>query len=118
MRIAVALALGLGAVSCGPAGGSIAVPASASGTHFLSVSVTGTGRVMSIPPGIDCPGTCSAAFGQGSAVTLAASPLADSMFLEWGGDCMGAMGCFVDIDSEHQVVANFQTMEMPMMLRQ
>ena len=118
MRIAVAFVVALGVVapSCGPAGESMALPAS--GTHFLSVSVTGSGRVMSIPPGIDCPGTCGAAFGQGSSVTLAASPVGDSMFMDWAGDCMGAMGCFVAIDSEHQVVANFETMGMPMMLKE
>ena len=117
IRVAFAVAVGFFAASCG----SVAPPTASEaegGVRTLSVSVTGPGRVLSLPPAIDCPGTCSAAFGQGSAVTLAASPLADSMFLEWGGDCMGAMGCFVDIDSEHQVVANFQTMEMPMMLRQ
>ena len=77
------------------------------GLRTLSVSVSGPGRVLSLPPAIDCPGTCSATFAQGSSVTLAASPIGEGEFMSWAGDCVGAMGCFVAMEGEAQVVANF-----------
>ena len=46
------------------------------------------GRVVSAPPGIDCPGTCSAPFQFGSTVALSA--LTDGTFLTaWSGACSG-----------------------------
>jgi len=115
IRVAMAVVAGLAAASCEPGAGPMAGSAT-SGPHMLSVSITGSGRVMSIPPGIDCPAVCSAAFEQGSSVTLAASPLGESMFMEWSGDCMGAMGCFVSMEREAQVIASFG-MGMPMLRR-
>jgi hypothetical protein len=42
------------------------------------------GRVVSSPPGIDCPGVCSAAFDRGTVVTLTGIPLRPSMeFTGW-----------------------------------
>ncbi len=64
-------------------------------THPVTVIMTGMGRVTSTPPGIDCPGTCTASFAQGSTVTLTAMQLmADQPFQMWGmGDnCDGLMG--------------------------
>jgi hypothetical protein len=67
-----------------------AVPdAGADGT--LTVSIAGDGgRVISTPAGIDCPGTCSAAFTPASNVTLTATSAPgspDAMFDGWGDDC-------------------------------
>jgi hypothetical protein len=84
---------------------------------MLSVSVNGPGRVLSLPPAIDCPGVCAASFSQGSSVTLAASPIGEGEFMNWAGDCMGAMGCFVAMEREAQVVATFGTGMMPMLQR-
>jgi uncharacterized membrane protein len=50
----------------------------------------GNGRVVSAPAGIDCPGTCSGSFLDGTTVTLAATPDVNSMVASWGGDCMSA----------------------------
>jgi hypothetical protein len=42
------------------------------------------GRVVSSPPGIDCPGICSAAFDRGTVVTLTGIPLRPNMeFTGW-----------------------------------
>jgi len=68
---------------------------------------------LSLPPAIDCPGVCSAAFPEGTSVTLAAAPMETGMFVNWSGDCTGAMGCFVAMDREAQVMAMFD-MGMPM----
>jgi hypothetical protein len=90
------------------------------GLRTLSVSVNGPGRVLSLPPAIDCPGICSATFALGSSVTLAAAPLGEGEFMEWAGDCVGAMGCFVAMEGAAQVVATFgmaAPMPMPMLQR-
>jgi hypothetical protein len=87
------------------------------GRRTLSVSVSGPGRVLSLPPAIDCPGICSATFAQGSSVTLAASPIGEGEFMSWAGDCAGAMGCFVAMEAEAQVVATFGMGSMMPMLQ-
>jgi hypothetical protein len=84
------------------------------GAYMLSVAVDGPGRVLSLPPAIDCPGVCSAAFASGTSVTLAASPFAEGEFADWSGACSGAMGCFVPMEAEAQVVARFRMMANPM----
>ena len=43
----------------------------------------GTGSIVSEPPGIACPPTCTAPFPASSQVTLIASPDAASPFLSW-----------------------------------
>ena len=117
IRVALAVTAGVLAVSCGSSGPPMASEASSDGVLTLSVSVSGPGRVMSIPPAIDCPGTCVGNFPQGSSVTLAASALGEGQFMSWSGDCMGAMGCFVSMEREAQVIAIFG-MGMPMMLEE
>jgi len=121
MRIGVALVVGtaLLAVSCG---GQMApatpLPPPPDGMFTLSVNISGPGRVISIPPGIDCPAsTCLANFPRDTSVTLAASPTADGQFMSWSGDCAGAMGCFVAMERQSQVMAIFTGMGMGMMLQ-
>jgi hypothetical protein len=47
----------------------------------------GTGSIVSEPPGIACPPTCTASFPAGSQVTLVASPDPASPFLSWKFGC-------------------------------
>jgi len=57
---------------------------------FVSVSLTGsgTGSVVSDPPGISCGSDCSEVFPAGTEITLTASPSPDSSFTGWsGGPC-------------------------------
>jgi len=71
---------------------------------------TGTGTVTSNPAGIDCGGTCSAPFNEGTAVTLTAQADAGSEFGGWGGDCQncGQAGqCQITIDSDKDCTATF-----------
>ncbi len=44
---------------------------------------TGSGTVVSNPAGIECGGTCSAAYAENTEVTLTASPAAGSTFTSW-----------------------------------
>ncbi len=48
----------------------------------------GSGRVTSIPTGIDCGAACAAYFYQGEAVALTATPDAISIFGSWSGDAI------------------------------
>lgn len=72
------------------ASGSVAVTATFTRLMFpLTVSVTGSGRVMSQPAGIDCGTDCAESFAAGASVTLTALPTTGSVFSGWGGaaDC-------------------------------
>ena len=80
------------------------------GTNPLTVNLagTGTGTVTSSPAGINCPGTCSAAFQAGSNVTLTATPNAGSTFGGWGGACLGS-SCSITMSSAELATATFAT---------
>jgi len=57
----------------------------------LSVNTAGagTGKVVSTPAGIDCPGTCSANFQGMGTVELTATPGTGFGFGGWPGSCSG-----------------------------
>jgi hypothetical protein len=56
------------------------------GDRTLSVDVDGGATVTSTPPGIDCPGTCSASFPAGTLIALRSSA-PQGTFTDWqGGD--------------------------------
>jgi hypothetical protein len=71
---------------------------------------TGSGTVVSSPAGIECGGTCSAQFEEGSKVTLTASPAAGSLFVSWKGCEKGGVNgrqCTVTMDKAKTVNAKF-----------
>ena len=80
----------------------------ASTTPRLTIVVEGTGRVVSTPAGIDCPGgaTCSAPFPPGTKVSLAATAAEGWQVDGWkgsdDGNCSGA-SCVVTITKETKV---------------
>ena len=79
-------------------------------TASLSVTKdgTGTGRVTSIPSGIDCGPDCSETVPQGTALTLLAEPDADSLFAGWtGAVCSGSGTCQVVVSGAVTVTATF-----------
>ena len=83
--------------------------------HALTVILTGTGSgtVSSQPKGIDCGGTCSATFDNGTGVTLTPAAAAGSEFGGWGGACTGTAGCTVTMDREQVVAVRFQPVAPP-----
>jgi hypothetical protein len=79
-------------VSASP-GGTAASSLKGTGTGTLSVSTPGggSGRVVSVPAGIDCGGSCSASFSA-TPVTLTATADPASDFTGWsGGGCTGSV---------------------------
>ncbi len=71
---------------------------------------TGTGSVTSAMPGIDCGGTCTHLYAQGTAVTLTASPdAATTDFGMWsGGGCSGSTPtCTLTLTSDTTVTGTF-----------
>ena len=67
----------------------------------------GTGNVTSSPAGINCGSTCSAAYANGTSVTLSAVPAAGSTFAGWSGACTGTGGCAVSMTQARSVTATF-----------
>jgi phospholipase C len=55
----------------------------------VSVTVSGNGTVTSTPVGINCPGTCTASFANGTAITLTATPGSGASFNGFSGACTG-----------------------------
>ncbi len=73
----------------------------------LTVQRTGSGSVSSNPAGINCGGSCSANFDEGTIVSLSATPGDGWQFSGWGGNCHGAAACFVTMDQARSVSATF-----------
>ncbi len=74
----------------------------------LTVSVSGPGTVASSPPGISCPGTCSANFPQGAAVTLTGTASSGYGLGSWAGSCTGSTNpCIVTLSSPGSVTGTF-----------
>jgi hypothetical protein len=85
----------------------------------LSVSLAGSGAGEVSGPGISCPfgveivagppvpGTCSANYAPGTALTLTATPAAGSFFAGWSGSCSGTGACTEVMDANQSVTATF-----------
>jgi hypothetical protein len=95
--------------SCGGGGGGVI-------SLLLAVLLGGggSGGVSSNPPGIQCPGTCSKSFAQGTQVTLTASPAQGSVFAGWAGDCSGTNPVIiVALSAARNCTATFNLLPAP-----
>jgi hypothetical protein len=89
-------------------GGDTSVSANFTEQVFpLSVSVNGSGRVLSTPTGINCGSTCTANFTPVTVVSLTVVPDAGFAFTGWGGACGGVGNCRVPMTQAQSVSANF-----------
>lgn len=81
--------------------------------RVLTLTKTGSGSVTSDVPGIDCGSGCSedsAAYADGTVVTLTATPEVDNVFNSWGGNCSSAGSdptVMVTMDSAQNCTADF-----------
>lgn len=86
------------------------VPPTPPPTATFRLTVTsptaGQGTITSSPAGINCPGTCSANFAEGTKVTLTAKPGTNYLFTGWSGACSGT-SCTVTIIAATTVAAQF-----------
>jgi hypothetical protein len=80
-------------------------------TESFSLTVTkagtGQGSVVSTNGLIQCGSSCSATFGKGANVTLAAQPVSGYAFAGWSGACSGFGVCVVAMSSDRVVNATF-----------
>ena len=77
-------------------------------TITVAMNGNGSGRITSMPEGIDCPTNCSATFDKGTAVTLQAAPAAGAVFAGYGAACAGLEPtCSVTADADKEVSAGF-----------
>jgi uncharacterized repeat protein (TIGR02543 family) len=78
----------------------------------LSIGRSGKGTITSSPDGINCgvkSGSCSSKFGQGTSVSLTATPDPGSVWAGWTGGCTGQnLSCTVVITKDTSVQANFK----------
>jgi hypothetical protein len=96
-------------------GGGTPPPPPPTGQSTLAVTISGNGRVVSNPAGINCAANgsvCSAPYATGTSVTLTATATNTKrdMFAGWsGGGCAGATPtCTVALSSDQSVQATFQ----------
>lgn len=74
----------------------------------VSVTLVGSGGVVSEPEGISCPDDCKEQVEPGTTIQLSAEPAAGQQFLGWSGDCEGTSPtCEVVVDGPTQVTASF-----------
>jgi len=105
----VSLCASLAVIATGCAGVGRPQPITSATTFQLTVTAptTGAGTITSSPAGINCPGTCTASFAQGTQVTLTAVPGKNYFFGGWSGGCTGTGVCTVTINAAMSVTASF-----------
>ena len=81
-------------------------------TLYIDPAGTGSGTVVSVPPGISCPGgACAAPFPAGTEVTLLVTPEAGSVFDGWGiacAPCGRSPFCKIVMDADKACVPVFE----------
>ena len=108
-----------GWTGCGAATGNTyaitmtaAASVSAAFAHDSTVLVikngSGTGKVTSAPPGIDCGATCRHLFDGGTALTLTAEPDPTSSFQSWTGcGSVSGVNCLISVSADVTATAQF-----------
>lgn len=80
-------------------------------SYDLNLTKTGRGRVLSDPAGIDCGADCSQRYGNGTEVSLRATPEAGHGFDGWSGACSGSDRCVLDMTADRSVSARFSALD-------
>lgn len=79
---------------------------------LLSIELIGSGDGQLFLDGdpLTCNGSCTVEFDPDTAVSLTATPDANSTFAGWGGDCSGTGSCNLTMDSAKSITANFDAL--------
>ena len=85
--------------------GGFSRPEEKSGTYILSISVSGTGRVVG--KNIECSAVCNISLPAGTEAVLTAFPTREWSFSGWDGACTENDGCTVLMDGNKSVQAIF-----------
>jgi hypothetical protein len=91
------------------AGGDMTAPVA--GSALLTVTVVGTGQVVSQPAGIACPGQCTARFPTGANVTLTSTPAEGWKLDAWKGACTGAGSCALTLAADTSVTGKLALLD-------
>jgi PKD repeat protein len=75
--------------------------------YTLTVNITGSGTVTSLPSGIDCNPDCEESYTDGTVVTLSANTSQDFIFTGWSGDPDCTDGA-VTMDAVKNCTATFE----------
>ncbi|MDQ3265142.1 MAG: hypothetical protein M3Y59_16040 [Myxococcota bacterium] len=83
--------------------------------QLLKRADAGSALVTSVPPGISCPGTCTANYLPGTVVTLTASAAEPDLLVAWdGGACGGPFPvCRVEMTADQTPSALFDVRTLP-----
>ena len=85
------------------------LPVVARPTFALSLTIAGTGIVLSEPAGINCTANCTAEFAANTVLALTATPAAGQNFAGWTGACTGSANlCTTTLDQVRNVGARFE----------
>lgn len=86
----------------------------ASQRQILTTTVSGDGGgiVTSTPAGIICSSECSKIYDYGVLVTLTATAVVDSTFVEWGDVCSNAGPCIFAMTTDRNITAIFMANHM------
>lgn len=74
----------------------------------VTVEVSGAGAVTSSPSGVNCDGSCTNDFTQGTSITLSATANSGWRFVGWGDACFGAGLCQLTLEQAANVRASFE----------
>jgi len=86
----------------------VTVTATFNDTFTLTGTSPTNGSFASVPAGIACPGDCTEVYGDGTSVTLTATPSSGFAFAGWTGACTNTSGtCTVSMTAARTVGATF-----------
>jgi PKD repeat protein len=77
-------------------------------SYTLTVNITGSGTVTSLPAGIDCLPDCDEPYTAGTVVALTPAPSEDFVFTGWSGDADCSDGS-VTMDTSKTCTATFES---------
>lgn len=85
-------------------------------TYTVMVEKLGAGAGTVSGSGIDCGSTCQMTVSHGTAISLAAAPVALNNFVGWGGACTGMATCDLTITDNTAITAAFALDEISLIV--